>query len=120
MQRAFSKPPLGYARPRDTLRTNGWTFCPVDILDKDGDVSLSIPGCTWLKEVAVGEHILKYDSMLALTHFKGHIVGGFGGSLKNISVGCTSGKVVTADSPAGRRRKLSGRLAVHGAHGGRG
>ncbi len=68
----------------------------------------------------MGEHILKYDSMLALTHFKGHIVGGFGGSLKNISIGCTPGKVVTADSPAARRRKLSGRPAVHGVHGGRG
>lgn len=78
---------------RETLRTNGWTFCPVDIMDEDGDVSLPIPGGKWLKEVAVGKHILNYDSMLALTHFKGHIVGGFGGSLKNISIGCASGKV---------------------------
>lgn len=78
---------------RETLRTNGWTFCSVDIMDEDGDVSLPIPGGKWLKEVAVGKHILNYDSMLALTHFKGHIVGGFGGSLKNISIGCASGKV---------------------------
>lgn len=78
---------------RETLRTNGWTFCPVDIMDEDGDVSLPVPGGKWLKEVAVGKHILNYDSMLALTHFKGHIVGGFGGSLKNISIGCASGKV---------------------------
>ena len=89
-------------------------------MDEDGDISLLIPGGKWLKEVAVGEHSLKYDSMRSLTHFKGHSVGGFGGSLKNISIGCTSGKVVTADSPAARRRKLSGRPAVHGAHGGRG
>ena len=62
-------------------------------MDEDGDVSLSIPGGKWRKEVAVGEHSLKYDSMRSITHFKGHIVGGFGGSLKNIYIGCTSGKV---------------------------
>lgn len=78
---------------RETLRVNGWTFCPVDIMDEDGDVSLPIPGGKWLKEVAVGRNILNYDSMLVLTHFKGHAVGGFGGSLKNISIGCASGKV---------------------------
>lgn len=78
---------------RETLRTNGWTFCPVDIMDEDGDVNLPIPGGKWLTEVAVGKHILNYDSMLVLTHFKGHTLGGFGGSLKNISIGCASGKV---------------------------
>ncbi len=78
---------------RETLRTNGWTFCPVDIMDEDGDVNLAVPGGKWLQEVAVGAHILRYDSMLVLTHFKGHIMGGFGGSLKNISIGCASGKV---------------------------
>ena len=46
-----------------------------------------------LKEVAVGKHLLNYDSLLALTHFKGHVMGGFGGSLKNIAIGCASGKV---------------------------
>lgn len=78
---------------RETLQTNGWTFCPVDIMDEDGDVSLPIPGGKWLTEVSVGKHILNYDSMLVLTHFKGHTMGGFGGSLKNISIGCASGKV---------------------------
>ena len=78
---------------RETLRANGWTFCPVDIMDEDGDISLPIPGGKWLTEVSVGKHILNYDSMLVLTHFKGHAVGGFGGSLKNISIGCASGKL---------------------------
>ena len=78
---------------RETLRTNGWTFCPVDIMDEDGDVSLPIPGGKWLTELSVGKHILNYDAMLVLTHFKGHTVGGFGGSLKNISIGCASGKL---------------------------
>ena len=77
---------------RETLRTNGWTFCPVDILDADGEVSLPIPGGRPLKEVAVGKNLLNYDSMLVLTHFKGHVMGGFGGSLKNIAIGCASGK----------------------------
>ena len=77
---------------RETLRTNGWTFCPVDIMDACGEVSLPIPGGRHLKEVAVGKNLLNYDSMLVLTHFKGHVMGGFGGSLKNIAIGCASGK----------------------------
>ncbi|WP_165072157.1 DUF362 domain-containing protein [Desulfovibrio sp. ZJ200] len=77
----------------ETLRTNGWTFCPVDIMDADGDVDLPVPGGKWLKKLAVGKHLLEYDSLLVLTHFKGHTMGGFGGSLKNIAIGCASGKV---------------------------
>ena len=77
---------------RQTLEINGWNFCPVDILDEDGDVNLPIPGGKWLKEVAVGKNIMNYDAMLVLTHFKGHPMGGFGGSLKNIAIGCASGK----------------------------
>lgn len=78
---------------RETLRTNGWTFCPVDIMDADGDVNLPVSGGKWYKEVAMGKNIVNYDSMLVLTHFKGHSMGGFGGSLKNIAIGCASGKV---------------------------
>lgn len=79
---------------RETLATNGWdSFTTVDIMDEDGDAILPIPGGKWLKNVAVGKHLLNYDSMVVLTHFKGHIMGGFGGSLKNISIGCASGTV---------------------------
>lgn len=78
---------------RQTIATNGWTFCPVDIMDADGDVSLPVRAGKWFKEVAFGKNILNYDSMLVLTHFKGHAIGGFGGSLKNIAIGCASGKV---------------------------
>jgi uncharacterized Fe-S center protein len=88
-----------YDSPRQTtdghrrvIAMNGWTFCPVDIMDAEGEVSLPVRGGKWLKELAAGKNILNYDSMLALTHFKGHIMGGFGGSLKNISIGCASGK----------------------------
>ncbi|WP_294488635.1 DUF362 domain-containing protein [uncultured Mailhella sp.] len=90
-----------YASPRQTteghrrtLERNGWTeFATVDIMDEDGDTPLPIRGGRWLKEVAVGSHLLNYDSMIVLTHFKGHTMGGFGGSLKNISIGCASGKL---------------------------
>ena len=89
-----------YASPRQTteghrrtLEQNGWTaFTTVDILDEEGDIPLPVPGGRWLKEVAVGKHLLDYDSMVVLTHFKGHSMGGFGGSLKNISIGCASGQ----------------------------
>lgn len=78
---------------RETLRINGWDFTEVDILDADGDVYLPVPGGKWFKEIAMGKNLVNYDSMLVLTHFKGHTMGGFGGSLKNIAIGCASGKV---------------------------
>jgi uncharacterized Fe-S center protein len=78
---------------RTTLATNGWDFCPVDIMDTDGDVNLPVAGGKWISELAVGRNIMRYDSMVVLTHFKGHTMGGFGGSLKNVAIGCASGKV---------------------------
>ena len=81
----------------ETLKVNGWTFCPVDIMDEDGDVSLPIPGGKWLTELSVGKHILNYDAMLVLTHFKGHTMGGFGGSNKNIGIGCADGRIGKAE-----------------------
>lgn len=78
---------------RKTLEVNGWTFCPVDILDEHGDVYLPVRDGFHLKEVAMGKGITDYDSMLVLTHFKGHTSGGFGGSMKNIAIGCASGQV---------------------------
>lgn len=78
---------------RETLKINGWDFCPVDIMDADGDINLPVPGGKWFKEMSMGKNLVNYDSMLVLTHFKGHTMGGFGGSLKNIAIGCASGKV---------------------------
>lgn len=80
-------------RHRETLAVNGWTFCPVDIIDEDGDVNFPVHNGFHLKEVAMGSHLANYDSLVVLTHFKGHAMGGFGGSLKNIAIGCASGKV---------------------------
>lgn len=80
------------AQHRETLKINGWTFCPVDIMDEDGVAALPVKDGKWFTEMHVGSHQLNYDSMLVLTHFKGHTMGGFGGSLKNIAIGCASGK----------------------------
>lgn len=76
-----------------TLEINGWTFCPVDIMDAEGTVNLPVKGGKHFKEVSMGGHIVNYDSMLVLTHFKGHAMGGFGGSMKNIAIGCVDGRI---------------------------
>ena len=78
---------------RETLKVNGWDFCPVDIMDEEATALLPIKGGKWMQEMSVGSHMLNYDSMLVLTHFKGHMMGGFGGSNKNIGIGCADGKV---------------------------
>ena len=78
---------------RETLKVNGWTFCPVDIMDEEGTVLLPIAGGKHMKEMSHGSHMLNYDSLLTLTHFKGHTMGGFGGSNKNIGIGCADGRI---------------------------
>jgi uncharacterized Fe-S center protein len=78
---------------RETLKINGWNFCPVDIMDEDGTVMIPVEGGKHFKQMSVGKHMLNYDSMVVLTHFKGHAMGGFGGSLKNIAIGCADGQV---------------------------
>lgn len=78
---------------RETIRINGWDFCPVDIMDEDGAVMIPVKGGKRFKEMSVGKHMLNYDSMVVLTHFKGHAMGGFGGSLKNIAIGCVDGPI---------------------------
>ncbi len=78
---------------RETLKVNGWTFCPVDIMDEEGTVNLPVKGGRHFTEVSMGGHIVNYDSMLVLTHFKGHAMGGYGGSMKNIAIGCADGRI---------------------------
>ena len=77
----------------ETIKVNGWTFAPVDIMDEDGAALLPVKGGKWFEEMSVGKHMLNYDSLVALTHFKGHAMGGFGGSNKNIGIGCADGPV---------------------------
>ncbi len=82
---------------RRTLQINGWTFCPVDITDSEGVATLPVRGGKWFSEMHVGKSMLGYDSMLVLTHFKGHVMGGFGGSNKNIGIGCADGRIGKAE-----------------------
>ena len=77
----------------ETLKVNGWTFCPVDIMDADGTEMLPVKGGKWFTEMSHGKTMTQYDSLFALTHFKGHTVGGFGGANKNIGIGCADGPV---------------------------
>lgn len=78
---------------RETLKINGWTFCPVDIMDEEATAALPVNGGKWFTEMQVGSHLLNYDSLFVLTHFKGHTQGGFGGSAKNIGIGCADGRI---------------------------
>ena len=77
----------------ETLKVNGWTFCPVDIMDADGVTTLPVKDGKWFTEMHMGKNILNYDSLFVLTHFKGHAMGGFGGSNKNIGIGCADGRI---------------------------
>ena len=79
---------------RKTLAVNGWTeFATVDITDESGTAMLPVPGGKWFQEMSVGKNMLNYDSLLTLTHFKGHAMGGFGGSNKNLGIGCADGRI---------------------------
>lgn len=78
---------------RKTLEVNGWTFCPVDIMDEEGTVNIPVKDGKWFTYMTMGKNITNYDSMLVLTHFKGHTQGGFGGSAKNIGIGCADGRI---------------------------
>ncbi|MCI9148526.1 MAG: DUF362 domain-containing protein [Hungatella sp.] len=75
----------------ETMKFHGWTdIAPVDIMDEEGELELSVSGGKKIHKNYVGSHLSNYDSMLVLSHFKGHPMGGFGGALKNISIGIAS------------------------------
>lgn len=78
---------------RQTLEVNGWTFCPVDILDAEDTTALPVVGGKWFEWMSVGKNLKNYESLVVLTHFKGHTQGGFGGSNKNIGIGCADGRI---------------------------
>ncbi|MBR3083204.1 MAG: DUF362 domain-containing protein [Oscillospiraceae bacterium] len=72
-------------------RDHGFTeIAEVDIMDADGEMTLPVVGGTRLKENVVGSHYTDYDSFVVLSHFKGHPYGGFGGAIKNTSIGIAS------------------------------
>ncbi len=74
------------------MEDHGWSkYFDVDIMDASGpDMVLEIPDGVQIKENYVGKNLANYDSMLVLSHFKGHAMGGFGGALKQLSIGCAS------------------------------
>ena len=75
----------------ETMKLHGWTdIAPVDIMDEEGEMELPVPEGKRIQVNYVGAHLANYDSMLVLSHFKGHPMGGFGGALKNISIGIAS------------------------------
>ncbi len=79
-------------RHRETLKKHRWVeYFPVDLLDAQGpDLELSIPQGKVIKKNYLGKDTAKYDSMLVLSHFKGHPMGGYGGALKQLSIGMAS------------------------------
>ena len=76
---------------KELMEKHGWSkYFDVDIMDADGEITLKVPNGHVIKKNYVGKNIENYDSMLVLSHFKGHPMGGFGGALKQLSIGCAS------------------------------
>ncbi len=77
----------------ELMKEHEWSnYFNVDILDSEGDFVLDIPNGKVIKKNYVGNHLKNYDSMLVLSHFKGHPMGGYGGALKQLSIGIASSK----------------------------
>ena len=88
----------------NTIKLHGfYDIAPCDIMDEEGEKAIPVKNGFHLKENVVGTHIDNYDSMLVLSHFKGHVFGGFGGALKNMSIGLASsrGKLLIHNAGAG-------------------
>lgn len=76
---------------KKTMLLHGWTeIADVDIMDAEGEMERPVHGGKHLEVNFVGKNLADYDSMLVLSHFKGHPMGGYGGALKNISIGIAS------------------------------
>lgn len=76
-----------------TFRDHGFLdIAPCDLMDEEGELALPVKGGARLRENFVGSHLARYGSMLVLSHFKGHAMGGFGGALKNMSIGVASAR----------------------------
>ncbi len=99
---------------RHTAEEHGFTrVAPVDIMDAEGDTALPVANGKHLNYDLVGKNFLQYDYMMVLSHFKGHAMGGFGGALKNISIGIGSGPGKALIHSAGKTNDLSNRSYFH-------
>jgi len=91
----------------DTMKLHGWCdIAAVNILDSDGDLEVEVKGGKQITKNFLGARIKDYDSLLVLSHFKGHPMGGFGGALKNISIGLASSYGKAYIHGAGEPEKL--------------
>ena len=88
----------------ELIKEHEWEkYFPFDLLDREGpDMELDIPSGKVLKKNYVGKDLAKYDSLLVLSHFKGHAMGGYGGALKQLSIGCASSAGKTLIHTAGK------------------
>ena len=88
----------------ELIKEHEWEkYFPFDLLDREGpDMELDIPSGKVLKKNYVGKDLAKYDSLLVLSHFKGYAMGGYGGALKQLSIGCASSAGKTLIHTAGK------------------
>ena len=88
---------------RKLIEEHEWNkYFPFDLLDAEGpDMELDVPNGKVLKKNYVGKDLANYDSLLVLSHFKGHAMGGYGGALKQLSIGCASSAGKTLIHTAG-------------------
>ena len=98
------------AKHRQVAKDHGFTdIAEIDIQDENGSMSLPVAGGTHLTENFVGVTFIEYDSYLVLSHFKGHQMAGFGGAIKNISIGIASGEGKSWIHSGGKKKSgLSG------------
>ena len=90
-----------------TMKDHGfYAIAPCDIMDEDGEMSIPVQNPLRIKENFIGAHLKNYNSMLILSHFKGHMMGGFGGALKNIAIGTASSRGKIHIHTAGKSAKF--------------
>ena len=91
----------------EVIRRHGFTnYFPVDIMDEYDEIRIPVKDRSRIKYDIVGGHLAHYDFMIALNHFKGHPMGGYGGALKNLSIGCASQNGKAYIHSAGKMEKL--------------
>lgn len=95
----------------EVARDHGFDYAPVDILDADGSVMVPVVGGKRFKEAKLGAGIDRYDFLISIAHFKGHMMAGFGGTFKNMAIGIASrdGKLLVHHGQGGSGEFLGGK-----------
>lgn len=94
---------------RQTIHDHGFdSIAPVDLMDEEGQINIAVKDTTHIKYDIVGSHLPNYDYMINLAHFKGHAMGGFGGVLKNASIGVASADGKAYIHSAGKHDTVEG------------